>query len=335
MKMIKVFNGNNNSFTVIIANKPYSVDKTHPNYNVLLKAFHEDDEEGFLEHVNPKRNLEKYVVNTGIEVTDDAVTYNGKPLHGTLVDILLDYKRNNHKIDSLVAFLNNLEQNPSATSRRELYDFISHRGMPITEDGCFISYKSVQSDFYSKTGGNLKLLQGKVNAQGQIYNGVGEVIECERREVDDDREHECSYGLHTGAYGYAGHGGWFNNSGDKVVLTKTNPKDVVSVPKDHNSSKLRTCKYEVISECEGRLDNTVYNKADTFTAQSGYSTNEVSSVLQSYNKVDDTPDEDDEEDVCSDCDSPYAYCDCDSEYDEDPYDDEYYDDEDEDEDEDF
>jgi len=31
------------------------------------------------------------------------------------------------------------------------------------------------------------------------------------------------------------------------VLVKVNPKDVVSVPVDYNNTKMRVCRYEVIS----------------------------------------------------------------------------------------
>jgi hypothetical protein len=50
-------------------------------------------------------------------------------------------------------------------------------------------------------------------------------------------------------------------SGDRIVIVKINPKDVVSVPSDCNYEKLRTCRYEVVGEYEGELLKPLY-KAD-------------------------------------------------------------------------
>jgi hypothetical protein len=68
-----------------------------------------------------------------------------------------------------------------------------------------------------------------------------------RAKVDDNRSVGCSQGLHAGALNYvAGYGSL--DAGDKIVIVKINPKDVVSVPNDCNCEKLRTCRYEVVAE---------------------------------------------------------------------------------------
>jgi hypothetical protein len=79
----------------------------------------------------------------------------------------------------------------------------------------------------------------------------------QRAKVDDDRARGCSDGLHAGALNYvAGYGSLEN--GDKIVIVKINPKDVVSVPSDCNCEKLRTCQYEVVGEYEGELLKPLY-----------------------------------------------------------------------------
>jgi hypothetical protein len=153
----------------------------------------------------------------------------------------------------MVKFLENLMQNPSSSSVNELFDFMENKNLPITENGTFIGYKAVQGDYWSKTAGSTVLIKGKTSSDGRIYNGVGEEIECERNQVDDNRQHECSNGLHVGGLSYATV--TFRNSGDKVVLVEVNPKDVVSVPKDYNAQKLRACAYKVIGEYEVPLDD--------------------------------------------------------------------------------
>jgi hypothetical protein len=132
-------------------------------------------------------------------------------------------------------------------SQKELYDFLEHEHLPITEDGHFLAYKAVRSDFMDKY-------------RGIFDNHVGNICEMTRSKVDDDRGRGCSNGLHAGALNYvAGYGSVESN--DKIVIVKINPADVVSVPSDCNYEKLRTCRYEVAGEYAGELLKPLY-KAD-------------------------------------------------------------------------
>jgi len=58
---------------------------------------------------------------------------------------------------------------------------------------------------------------------------------------------------------YAGPGGWYNSSGDRVVIVKVNPRDAVSVPGDHEFTKLRVCAYEVLCEYKAPLERSAYS----------------------------------------------------------------------------
>ena len=145
----------------------------------------------------------------------------------------------------LVTFLNNLMENPSMQSQKELYDFLEHEHLPITEDGCFLAYKAVRSDYKDKY-------------RGVFDNRVGQVCKMTRSKVDDDRGRGCSNGLHAGALNYVATYGSLE-SGDKIVIVKINPKDVVSVPSDCNCEKLRTCQYEVVGEYQGELLKPLYS----------------------------------------------------------------------------
>jgi len=80
-----------------------------------------------------------------------------------------------------------------------------------------------------------------------------------RSEVDDNANNRCSHGYHVGALGYAGPGGWYNSRGDRVLICKVNPADVVSVPNDHSFQKLRCCYYEPVGEFQDRLQDVVYS----------------------------------------------------------------------------
>ncbi len=86
----------------------------------------------------------------------------------------------------------------------------------------------------------------------------------DRGEVDDNREVGCSAGLHVGAIEYVkGYSGTGCDNGGKYIICKVDPADVVSVPKESDCTKLRTCKYEVVGLYEGDLTAPVYTPTGT------------------------------------------------------------------------
>ena len=52
--------------------------------------------------------------------------------------------------EPLVKLFENLMKNISYQTRTQLYDFLEHKNLPITEDGCFLAYKAVNSDYKDK-----------------------------------------------------------------------------------------------------------------------------------------------------------------------------------------
>jgi hypothetical protein len=218
------------------------VEKTDKNYAKILNVFSlpkDEQEATVLGIVNP---LNAFKAN-GFIITGDNITFQGNPLPKSLVTKVLSIVRDGLPIEHFEKFWENLKENPSAQSVAELTDFLSYKELPITEDGYLIAYKGVMDNYYSSTGNkDTVVLQGTVNDQGQIYNGVGEIIEVARNCVDDDRSNECSFGLHCGSLDYA------RGFASRMVLVKVNPRDVVSVPKDYSFQKCRVSKYEVVSD---------------------------------------------------------------------------------------
>jgi hypothetical protein len=126
--------------------------------------------------------------------------------------------------------MENLMANPSYRAVNELYGFLEKNNLPITSDGHFLAYKKVREDY-------------KDCHSGTFDNSVGKVVEMERNQVNDNKEQTCSAGLHFCSEGYLRHFG-----GERVMILKINPRDVVSIPTDYNDSKGRCCRYEVIGE---------------------------------------------------------------------------------------
>jgi hypothetical protein len=227
------------------------VEKTDKNYAKILKTFElpkDEQESAVKEIINPIAKI----ASKGFLVTDGIVTYQGEGLPKALQTKVISIIRDGLPIEHFEKFWDKLRENPSAQSVAELTDFLSYKELPITEDGDLIAYKGVLNSYYSSTGNKeTRVIQGTVNEQGQIYNGVGEVIEVARNCVDDNRDNECSFGLHCGSLDYA------RGFSQRLVLVKVNPKDVVSVPKDYSFQKCRVSKYEVVADFVEEITTSV------------------------------------------------------------------------------
>jgi hypothetical protein len=221
------------------------VESSHPNWRQIYSLY----KQGKYIDIIPLFDVSQAVnakFKGSFVVRNGKVYYGNEVVHGYLFDRILFFMREGLPYLRLVKFAENLYSNTSKTAITELYNFLEHKNMPITEDGCFLAYKGVDTNYYSKTAGSAKVLKGQVK-NGRIFNGVGEVIEVDRESVNSDRSVGCSYGLHAGSWSYAND---FRGNGPLMVV-KINPRDVVSVPDDCSCQKLRTCRYEVIAE-EGR-----------------------------------------------------------------------------------
>jgi len=229
------------TLTIVIDAKPYTIAPDHPNYDKIKGALKTGDSQLIIELVDIARSVENYVEGDA-EVKDGVVYYEGDAIHNTLTERILDMMAYGFPFKPMFKFVNNLMKNPSKRATEELYDFLMHKNLPITDDGCFLAYKRVNEDWtdlYSNS----------------IDNSVGQIVKMSRRKVDDNREMGCSDGLHVGALEYVeGYG-----SGGHVLVVKVNPEHVVSVPSDHDCTKVRCCAYEVLSEFKGELKSPVYS----------------------------------------------------------------------------
>lgn len=142
-------------------------------------------------------------------------------------------------ITSLSNLWKNLRNNPTERSRTELLDFLEKNEMPITEDGHFIAYKYVTSDF-------------KDVRTRTFDNSPGAEPTMNREDVDDDSSVTCSRGLHVAAYEYA------RKYGQTLVAVKVNPVDVVSIPFDYNGQKMRGCRYKVLEAIGEEVKDKLY-----------------------------------------------------------------------------
>lgn len=234
------------NLTLVLNNQSYQILPDHINYKLILERLPSATAEELLEVVDVQKAVAAFSDGL-VEIKNGQVLYEGEEVHGSISKRILEFMSKGLPFQPLVNFLNNIMENPSMQSQKELYDFLEHEHLPVTEDGHFLAYKAVRSDFKDKY-------------RGLFDNSVGQVCIMQRAKVDDDRGRGCSNGLHAGALNYvAGYGSLEN--GDLIVIVKINPRDVVSVPSDSNYEKLRTCRYEVVGQYAGELLKPLY-KAD-------------------------------------------------------------------------
>ena len=196
------------------------------------------------------------------------------PMPKVLAERILDFDSNGYPIKSLINFWINLLQNPSKTTQEELYGFIEHGSMAITDDGHIIAYKKVTSKngnpvpkelfgWYIDSNNLVRYANGQIADQedrrrfldyvneakmllfdswtGTFDNSIGAKPHINREDVDPNRNRTCSIGLHVASYNYAQ-----TYTGDVLIQVKVNPKDFVAVPVDYNNEKARVTDYEVI-----------------------------------------------------------------------------------------
>jgi len=174
-----------------------------------------------------------------VEVKDDTLFIDGKDVGDTqssLVTKLLQMlKENDHRISNLVKFIDHVYENPSAKVVNQIYNFIAAEDIEIDELGMIIAWKSVRSDYYD-------------HHSRTFLNTIGSVISMPRNEVMDDENVTCAAGLHVCSKKYFTF--LFGGSNNRFMKVAVNPKDVVSIPVDHDDAKMRCCKYVVIDEVE-------------------------------------------------------------------------------------
>ena len=249
---------NEKTITLIVQNKPVPISASSPNFARIKALLISGRHDEVLPLLDTRKQIEK-MGNGDLTITGNDVLFRGHSIPNYQKQKLLSMFRDGHKtIDPYKRMIERLEGNISFRAKEEFPRFADSQEFPITEDGYILAWRGLREDYYSVSGNtSTRVLKGKVDKGGHIYNGVGEEIEVERSDVDDNCNRTCSYGLHVGAFSYAR--SW---SRGKVVLVKFDPKDVVSVPTDCNGQKCRVCHYWVVGEYtqETPIKESVVNK---------------------------------------------------------------------------
>lgn len=234
IKDIRYILSGNGNLAMVIGEDLHTISAGHPNHFEILCALQDGRYNDAEALVDVAGSIGKRT-NGLVTYADSQFFYNGpaakgtpRSLHAAICNRMFDLIEGGYPSEYLLKFVENMFQNPRPVAVEELYLFLEHNKLPITEDGCFLAYKRVDANF-------------KDCYTGKIDNSIGATPSVEYDTVDPDRDRTCSNGLHFCDFGYLAHFG-----GENTILVKINPKDVVAIPNDYSNQKGRCCGYTVI-----------------------------------------------------------------------------------------
>jgi hypothetical protein len=240
------------------------------NYSALKEALRAEDWELAKDLSNPVVAVSRAIANVSetIKIDNGIVYYNGTALHTELTDRMVSMVDDGFDVKPLGIFLDNLMENPSSRAVDELFGFLAAGDMPITEDGHFLAYKRIRSNWTDCH-------------SGKIDNSIGATVSMSRNKVDDNCNNTCSSGLHFCSREYIQ-----NFWGERLVVVKIDPRDVVSIPVDYNNTKGRCCRYTVIAEIEQerRLEGAFKHTSEFWDDQDLYDAGDIN--IDFFDKVD-------------------------------------------------
>lgn len=220
--------------------------------------------------MSPEAKVQKqinssYYLSSSLSIRDGHIFFGDQRLEETLANHMMSLldEQNAPKDEkmwrSYVKFLDNLHQNANEDIRKQLFRWMEYEnkagnGFGITEDGCLVGYKGCGGTLLepmSKFTG-FAIVDG-VEYNGHIPNKVGSVVQMPRSTVQNDPSIGCSVGLHVGTRDYAVQ--W----APVLLLVKVNPRDVVSVPYECDSQKMRVCEYTVLKVTDASEEHKMYH----------------------------------------------------------------------------
>jgi len=283
------------NITVVIGTTPHTVSKNHIAYNKLLNAIKAGEWETVQDIIEPKQVVLDFGQGN-VSIQGDKIFWKGREMHNALTKRMVAMIQEDFPVDPLVAFMENLMENPSKRAVNELYGFLEKNTLPITSDGCFLAYKKVRQDYLDVHSGTvlnkpavymtdedraaLAEAAGKNNeVTVEVVDDVT-VVSMDRNLVDDDQNRTCSTGLHFCSKDYLSVFG-----GERIVILKINPRDVVSIPNDYNDSKGRCARYEIVDEIDKDKADEAFAKSVQEAADAEASTLTPEKLVEALNQL--------------------------------------------------
>lgn len=223
-----------------------TIASANPHFAGLVGAIKQNKTESEIKKMFDLAEAVRTFSDGNVDIKNGEVFFKGTKIENSVSRRILDFMAQGLPWKPLAKFLENLMANPSRRAVEYLYNFLEYGNLAITNDGHFLAYKAVRNDWTDKH-------------SGKFSNLPGATLSMERNQVCDDPDLGCSYGFHVGSLEYVRDFacGYGDENGDRIVIVKTNPADVVSVPHDCEYQKVRTAKYQVLGEYTGPLPEYV------------------------------------------------------------------------------
>lgn len=260
-------------------------------------------------YMDIKGKIEKYSSNLFTVDTQKGEMYlkgDDKAMPELMTEKLLELEASGEDFMPLIRFWKKLKKNPSEESIEQLYGFMVHNGIGLTEAGDIVVEKGVAA-----RGG---ILVDK--RTHKIDNSIGETVKMDRSKVDSNPKQTCSHGLHVGAPEHVR-----THYSGIIVKCAVNPMDVVAVPTDYNNTKMRVCEYTVLGYSDEHTSHKPVFKLADFVILPSKSTLEQLKDSMPEPIVDESEEEYDESEYDFNVDE-YGYHDNRYDYDEEEYEDE-------------
>jgi hypothetical protein len=237
----------NDSVMVMYEGKPVTIRKGATNFQSLVNVLLAGKFEEVPNHLTAHKSIGDWLsgLTDFAASADGKITYKDEALPEAFTKKIHEMVTKSESPTSLFNFWVRLQRNPSARSVEQLWSFLGHCNIPLTEDGHFLAYKKVREDlkdFYT----------------GTVTNAVGTVLEMPRNKISDDPREACHFGYHVGSLKYADQD--YKPGRGRLLIVKVDPENVVSVPYDYSAQKMRVCKYVVEGLYVLPLSNTLHEE---------------------------------------------------------------------------
>lgn len=230
------------TITVTIDGTPHNMTSGDPKFQALRDAIFALNWSKVKELAAPGLRLQQWSQGN-FSYENGNLVYKGDTIPPELYAKMVAASREGKRPDNLMNFFERLRMNPSYRSVSQLFRFLEHANIPLDKDGFILAYKGVRDDFKDKH-------------SGKFTNTPGSIMRMDRNKVSDDPREACHEGFHVGDLSYA------SGFGPKVVICSVDPKDVVSIPYDSGSRKMRVCEYKVLGLYGAPLPDLIADDED-------------------------------------------------------------------------
>lgn len=215
------------SIVVNYKGETYTKRRGEPNFLDARQACLDEAWEELIDLMGGAPKIVKDWSDYGFAYKSGQLSYQGCPVPITLFkDMEQALKLQRNDFGALSEFAKSLLTNPSWRSVQQTWAFLKGQGIGILPDGRIMAFKSVRRDLFD-------------HHSGTICYEVGHTISMPRNQISDDPSLACHVGLHAGSYGYAKE--FCRGSQPVILVVSFWPKDVVCVPHDAGSGKVRVC----------------------------------------------------------------------------------------------